>query len=67
MAFVTNIRYSLSILSIFVATDVYALFKKSVTKKCNLNVQNKGGRGEGLTGFLNNVKKNCNIGGEWIP
>ena len=34
-------------------------FKKSVNENCNLNIQNEG--------FLNNVKKNYNIGREGFP
>ena len=41
------------ILSIFVTTDVYALFTKSAKKICNINVQN---------GILNNVQEKCKIG-----
>ena len=49
---------------IFVATNVYALFKKSVKQICNLNVQNEGGGGEV---FFNNVKKNAELAGDGIP
>ena len=50
--------------SAFDATDVFALFKKSVKQICKLNDQNKG---VGGNGFLNNVEKNCNIGTGWLP
>ena len=43
------------ILSNFVATDVYALFKKSIKKNCNMMFKTKWGGGG--KGFLNNVKK----------
>ena len=46
------------ILSKFVATDVYALFKKSVKKICNIMFKTRGG----VKGFLNNVQKNCGFG-----
>ena len=47
------------ILSNFVATDVYALFEKSIKKNLLRNVQNEGG---GVKGFLNNVQKNYRFG-----
>ena len=48
------------ILSNFVATDVYALFRKSIKKNCNIMFKTKGGGG--VKGFLNNVQKNCRFG-----
>ena len=47
------------ILSNFVATDVYALFKKSIKKICNMMFETKRG---GVKAFLNNVQKNCRSG-----
>ena len=37
-------------------TGIYALFKKSFKKICNIHVQNEEGKG-GVKGRLNNVKK----------
>ena len=54
----------LIILSNFVAADVYALFKKSIKKNLQHDVQNEGG---GVKGFLNNVQKNCGSGVGWLP
>ena len=51
--------------SYFVATNVYALFKKSVKQICNLNVQNEGGGGEVMF-FLTMLKKS-RIGWGWHP
>ena len=48
----------------FVATDVFALFKKSIKENLLHNVQNEGGGGND---FLNNVKKNCGFGLRWHP
>ena len=53
------------ILSNFVETDVYALFKKSIKKICNMMFKTKGGGGG--KGFLNNVQKNYGSGGSWLP
>ena len=44
------------ILSIIVATGVYALLLKFLEKNSPHDVQTKGG---GVKGLLNNVKKNC--------
>ena len=52
------------ILSVFVATDVYALFKKSVKKICNIHVQNEGG---GVNGFWNNVQKTALLVRQGFP
>ena len=49
--FSTDLRINLSD---FVATGVYASFKKSFKIICNMHVQNEGG----AKGRLNNVKKN---------
>ena len=46
------------ILSMIVATGVYALLLKFLQKNSPHNVQTKGGGGGGKN-FLNNVKKNC--------
>ena len=51
-------------MSNYVATDVYALFKKSIKKNLLCNVQNEGG---GVNGFLNNVKKKLRIWGMKAP
>ena len=53
-------------MSIFVATDVYALFKKFFEIICNIHVQNEEGGG-GAKGFLNNVKKNRQNGRGRLP
>ena len=50
------------IVSNFVATDVYALFMKSIKKNLLRNVQN-----EGVNGFLNNVKKTMVLDREGTP
>ena len=52
------------ILSNFVATDVYALFKKSIKKICNMMFKTKGG---GVKGFLNNVQKKLQIWRNMAP
>ena len=52
------------ILSIIVATGVYALLLKFLQKKSPHDVQTKGGRVKGL---LNNVKKNCTFLSGWLP
>ena len=52
------------ILSNYVATDVYALFKKSIKKNLLRNVQKRGGW---VNGCLNNVQKNCRFGDEGHP
>ena len=51
------------ILSLFVATDVNALFTKFVKKNCNMNNPNEGG---GDNGCLNNVKKAAKLAGDGI-
>ena len=51
----------LIILSNFVATDVYALFKKSIKKNCNMMFKTKGGGG-GQRLFEQCSKKNCRFG-----
>ena len=48
--------------SYFVATNVYALFKKSVKQICNLNVQNEGGGGEVM--FFLTMLKNAELAGD---
>ena len=52
------------ILSIIVATGVYALLLKFLQKNSPHNVQTKGG---GVKGLLNNVKKNCTFLNGWLP
>ena len=51
------------ILSIIVATGVYALLLKFLQKNSPHNVQTKGG----VNGFLNNVKKNCTFLARRLP
>ena len=50
------------ILSLFVATDVNALFTKFVKKNCNMNIQNEGGG----NGCLNNVEKAAKLAGDGV-
>ena len=52
------------ILSNYVATDVYTLFKKSIQKNLLRNVQNEG---RGVNGCLINVQKNCGFGNGGHP
>ena len=52
-------------MSIFVATDVYALFKKFFKIICNIHVLNEGGGG--VKGRLNNVKKNAQLAHVGFP
>ena len=50
----------------FVATDVYALFMKSIKKICSAMFKTKGGGG-GVKDVLNNVQKNCGFGNGGHP
>ena len=52
------------ILSNFVATDVYALFKKSIKKNLQHNVQNEGGGGQRL---FEQCSKKLRIWWRWPP
>ena len=53
------------ILSMIVATGVYALLLKFLQKNSPHDVQTKGGGG--VKGLLNNVQKNCTFLKGWLP